>query len=50
MNVVPLALMTQMMDQRINSTVYVVVLSEPMNLSLNVSPSKETGNHYTLQS
>ena len=30
-NIVPLALMTQMVDQGINSTVYIELLSEPMN-------------------
>ena len=39
MNVVSLALMTQIMDQRIK--VYVVVLTEPMNVILGVGPSKE---------
>ena len=33
-----------MMDQRINSTVYVVVLSKPMNFLLSVSPSEEMGD------
>ena len=41
MNVVLLVLMTQMMDQRINSAVYIKVLSEPMNFPLSVSPSKK---------
>ena len=44
MNVVLLALTTQMMDQRINSTVYVKVLSEPMKFPLGISPSKEVGD------
>ena len=33
-----------MIDQRINSAVYVKVLSEPMNFLLSVSPSKEMGD------
>ena len=33
-----------MMDQRINSAVYVVVRSKPMNFLLSVSPSKEMGD------
>ena len=45
LNVVPLALRTQMMDQRMrmNFAVYVKVLTEPMN-SHSVSPSKEMGD------
>ena len=34
-----------MMGQRINSVVYVVVLSEPLNFPLSVSPSKEMEDH-----
>ena len=45
MNVVPLALMTSVMGHRINSVVFVVVLSEPVNFQLNVSPSKEMEDH-----
>ena len=41
MNIVPLALWTQMMDQRINFVVYVRVPNEPMNFLLRVRPSKE---------
>ena len=37
MNVVPLALMVEMMDQRINFAVQVGVLSEPMNFPLGVT-------------
>ena len=44
MNVGPLALMMQMMDQRINSAVYVVVLSEPVNFPLSVRHSNEMGD------
>ena len=33
--------MMQMVDQRINSVVFVVVLSEPMNFLLSISPGKE---------
>ena len=44
MNVVPLELMTQMMGQRINSAVYVVLLSEPMNFPLLVRHGKEMGD------
>ena len=33
-----------MMDQRINSAVYVKVLSKPMNFQLSVSPRKEIGD------
>ena len=43
MNVEPQAQMVHTMDQRINSTVYVVVLSEATNFPLSVSPSKEMG-------
>ena len=46
MNVVqPPAQRAQMMDQRINSVVYVKVLSEPMNFLLIGSASKEMGDH-----
>ena len=38
MNVVPQLLVPQMMDHRVNPTVYVVVLSEPVNSPLSVSP------------
>ena len=43
MNVLPLALWTQVMDQRINFVVCVKVLNEPMHFLLSVSPrpSKE---------
>ena len=41
MNVVPLAQMAQIMDQRIKSVAYVVVLSEPTS----IRPSKEMGLH-----
>ena len=34
-----------MTDQRINSVVYVKVLSEPMEIPLSVSPGKEMGDH-----
>lgn len=34
-------LRTQMMNQRVNSAVYVVVLCKPINLPLSVSPSNE---------
>ena len=46
MNVAPLVLRTQVIDQRINSPVYVkVLISEPMNFPLSVSSSKgEMGN------
>ena len=40
-NIVPLELRIEMMDQRINSTAYVKVLSEPMNFPLSVSLSKK---------
>ena len=33
------------MDQKVNSPVHVVVLSEHMNFPLSVSPSKEMGEH-----
>ena len=33
--------MMQMVDQRINFVVFVVVLSEPMNFLLSISPGKE---------
>ena len=33
------------MDQRINSAVYIEVLSEPMNFPLNVSHRKEMRDH-----
>ena len=36
MNVVPLALRTEVMDQRINSAVYVKVLSEPIKFLLSM--------------
>ena len=42
MNVVPLAIRT---DQIINSVVYANVLTVPMKFLLNVSPSKEIGDH-----
>ena len=44
MNVVPQALRTIMIDQRVNSEVYVQVLSEPMKFLQSVSSSKETGD------
>ena len=34
----------KMMDQKMNSTVFVVVPSEPMNFPLSVRPSKEMGD------
>ena len=37
MNFVPLALMTQMMDRRINSAVIILVLNEPMNAWVHVA-------------
>ena len=37
------------MDQRINSAVCVVVLSEPMNFQLSISPSKEMGDLYEVK-
>ena len=37
--------MIGMMDQRINSAVYIEVLSEPMNFPLNVSHRKEMRDH-----
>ena len=33
------------MDLGINSAVYVVVLSQPMNFPLSVSPNKKMGDH-----
>ena len=45
MNAVSLALRTQ----RINTAVYVKVLSEPMNFSLSDSPSKEMGDRTRLR-
>ena len=33
------------MDQGISSAVYVVVLSEPMNFPVSISPSKKMGDH-----
>ena len=41
-NVVTLALL--MIDQRINSAVYVVMLREAMNFPLCISPSEEIGD------
>ena len=35
----------KVIGQRINSAVYVKVLSEPVNFLQNVSPRKETGDH-----
>lgn len=43
MNVVPLALKAPIMDQSINSVVYVKVVSEPTQFPLSVSLRKEKG-------
>ena len=46
MNVVPLALMTQIMDQRINPLMQCkVTLSEPMKFLLSFTPSREMGDN-----
>ena len=47
-NVVPLALMTHMMDQRINSTVYVKVLKRTHEFLLNISSRMIRGKEKSL--
>ena len=40
----PLTVMTQMLDQRNNSAVYVVVLSEPTNCRVNFLINQKINN------
>ena len=47
MNVVRLALMTQMMDQKINSAGYVKVLKRTHSFLLSISPSNESNGKNT---